>query len=1045
MEAKFEGKNQYLYGPVVPEMKSVGKRSLEWDLNDWKWDGDLFTARQLNSVPSDCGSRQLFPVDPEIPANADISNNLTSGWDDINPGEEKRELEKRRRGVVAEGVEMNDGIGSLNLNFGGQVYPIMEGEEKSGKKTKITVTTSNHAVCQVEDCRADLSNAKDYHRRHKVCDVHSKASRALVGNVMQRFCQQCSRFHVLQEFDEGKRSCRRRLAGHNKRRRKTHPDATAVNGGSLNEERGSSYLLMSLLRILSNMHCGIVVVQVVVAMTVPVATVEIVVKVLNLANGSDHTRNEDVLSRLLGNLASQAGIINGSNMASLLEGSQDLVKAGTSRSAQNVQNTDSNGPGPSRPFGSSIKMGNGKIHQDPLESRLQCEMVLANDMTQKCTPSGSGGVGSSKPPLGPQSSNVLLSRGSPPPQSVAAETTVGRNGLSDIDLNNVYDDVQDYVENPRNSHPPVASGIGPLDHPLWVQCDSLKSSPPQTSRNSDSTSTQSPSSSSGEAQDPNDFPLVLRSQILNWLSHSPTEIESYIRPGCIILTIYLRLENSAWEELCYNLGSSLRKLLAASNDSFWRTGWVYTRVRHSVAFLYNGQVVLDVPLRLKSPQNCQILCITPLAVSASASAKFTVKGFNLFLSNTRLLCALEGKYLVQDNCYELIDGADAAIGHHELQHLSFSCHIPNMTGRGFIEVVEDIGLSSCSFPFIVAEQEICSEICQLENVIEAAETTDDIQIKTKLMEEKTRALYFIQEMGWLLHRSHMKVRLGPMAPVQDRFHFNRFTWLVGFSMDHNWCAVMKKLLDIIFDGAVDTGKHSSIKLALLDMDLLHRAVKRNCRPMVELLLNFVPVKAPDGEDTKEKQANKSPDIFLFRPDTVGPAGLTPLHVAASTNGSENVLDALTDDPGMVGTEAWKSAKDNTGLTPYDYASLRGYYSYIQLVQRKTSKKCESQHVLDIPSTLVDSNIKQKQSDGHRSSKVSSLQTEITAMPHQCGLCQHKLAYGGVRRPLVYRPAMLSMVAIAAVCVCVALLFKSSPKVSYVFQPFNWESLEYGSI
>ncbi|XP_027362021.1 squamosa promoter-binding-like protein 1 isoform X2 [Abrus precatorius] len=1016
MEAQFEGKNQYLYGLVVPEMKGVGKRSLEWDLNDWKWDGDLFTARQLNSVPSDCRSRQLFPTDPEILSNVDTSNNLSSGYDDINHGEGKRELEKRRRGVVDEGVEMNDEAGSLNLNLGGQVYPIMEGEEKSGKKTKITGTTSSRAVCQVEDCRADLSNAKDYHRRHKVCDMHSKATKALVGNVMQRFCQQCSRFHVLQEFDEGKRSCRRRLAGHNKRRRKTHPDSTVVSGGSQNEEKGSSYLLMSLLRILSNMHCEFV--------------------------------NQDVLSHLLRNLASLAGTTNGRNIASLLEGSQDLVKAGTSGAAQDVPNTNSNGAEPSRPCGSSIKINDGLIRQDPPESRLQCETIPANDMAQKCIASGSGGVGRLKSPPGPQSSNLLLSRDSLPPHSVAAETTVGRIGLSNIDLNNVYDDVQDYAEYPMNSRPPVPLGIESLDNPLQVQCDSLKSSPPQTSRNSDSTSTQSPSSSSGEAQSrtdrivfklfgkaPNDFPLALRSQVLNWLSHSPTEIESYIRPGCIILTIYLRLENSAWEELCCNLGSSLRKL-ASSNDSFWRTGWVYTRVRHSVAFLYNGQVVLDVPLRLKSPQSSKILCIKPLAVSQTASVQFIVKGFNLFQSNTRLLCSLEGKYLVQDSCYNLIDGTNTAIEHHELQRLSFSCHIPNVTGRGFIEV-EDNGLSGCSFPFIVAEQEICSEICKLESVIEAAETADDIQIKTKLMEEKTRALYFIQEMGWLLHRSRVKVRLGPMAPGQECFHFNRFTWLVGFSMDHDWCAVMKKLLDIIFEGAVDTGEHTSAELALLDMGLLHRAVKRNCRPMVELLLKFVP-----------KQVNKSPDRFLFRPDIVGPAGLTPLHIAASMHGSENVLEALTDDPGMVGTEAWKSARDTTGLTPNDYASLRGYYSYIQLVQRKTSKKCESEHVLDIPGTLVDSNIKQKQLDGHRSSKVSSLQTEkieITSMPHQCGLCQRKLAYGGTRRALVYRPAMLSMVAIAAVCVCVALLFKSSPKVYYVFQPFSWESLEYGSI
>lgn len=32
------------------------------------------------------------------------------------------------------------------------------------------------------------------------------------------------RFHLLQEFDEAKRSCRKRLDGHNRRRRKPQPD-----------------------------------------------------------------------------------------------------------------------------------------------------------------------------------------------------------------------------------------------------------------------------------------------------------------------------------------------------------------------------------------------------------------------------------------------------------------------------------------------------------------------------------------------------------------------------------------------------------------------------------------------------------------------------------------------------------------------------------------------------------------------------------------------------------------------------------------------------
>ncbi|BBH00903.1 hypothetical protein PRUPE_4G050400 [Prunus persica] len=75
--------------------------------------------------------------------------------------------------------------------------------------------------CQADDCNADLSDAKQYYRRHKVCGVHAKAPAVRVGGVQQRFCQQCSRFHSLSEFDDNKRSCRRRLAGHNERRRKT--------------------------------------------------------------------------------------------------------------------------------------------------------------------------------------------------------------------------------------------------------------------------------------------------------------------------------------------------------------------------------------------------------------------------------------------------------------------------------------------------------------------------------------------------------------------------------------------------------------------------------------------------------------------------------------------------------------------------------------------------------------------------------------------------------------------------------------------------------
>ncbi|KAJ3679228.1 hypothetical protein LUZ60_017239 [Juncus effusus] len=78
----------------------------------------------------------------------------------------------------------------------------------------------NPPRCQVDGCKTDLTGSKHYHRRHKVCEFHSKAPMVLINGLQQRFCQQCSRFHVVAEFDEAKRSCRKRLADHNRRRRK---------------------------------------------------------------------------------------------------------------------------------------------------------------------------------------------------------------------------------------------------------------------------------------------------------------------------------------------------------------------------------------------------------------------------------------------------------------------------------------------------------------------------------------------------------------------------------------------------------------------------------------------------------------------------------------------------------------------------------------------------------------------------------------------------------------------------------------------------------
>ncbi|KAL6011577.1 hypothetical protein ACLOJK_002025 [Asimina triloba] len=123
----------------------------------------------------------------------------------------------------------------------------------SSKRTRASGNGSNTVTCLVDGCKSDLSNCRDYHKRHKVCEVHAKTPMVLVGGQEQRFCQQCSRlghghvfsgssvvneeglfgFHSLAEFDEVKRSCRKRLDGHNRRRRKPQPDSLSVNSRTL--------------------------------------------------------------------------------------------------------------------------------------------------------------------------------------------------------------------------------------------------------------------------------------------------------------------------------------------------------------------------------------------------------------------------------------------------------------------------------------------------------------------------------------------------------------------------------------------------------------------------------------------------------------------------------------------------------------------------------------------------------------------------------------------------------------------------------------------
>ncbi|XP_022854475.1 squamosa promoter-binding-like protein 7 isoform X1 [Olea europaea var. sylvestris] len=133
-----------------------------------------------------------------------------------------------------------------------------ESGDQSGKKRVRTVRVPVGATarCQVPECEADISKLKGYHKRHRVCLQCANASVVVLDGESKRYCQQCGKFHILSDFDEGKRSCRRKLERHNNRRRRRPNDSKGstekeslqvvlVDDVSCNADKGKDSICLS--------------------------------------------------------------------------------------------------------------------------------------------------------------------------------------------------------------------------------------------------------------------------------------------------------------------------------------------------------------------------------------------------------------------------------------------------------------------------------------------------------------------------------------------------------------------------------------------------------------------------------------------------------------------------------------------------------------------------------------------------------------------------------------------------------------------------------
>ena len=185
-----------------------------------------------------------------------------------------------------------------------------------------------------------------------------------------------------------------------------------------------------------------------------------------------------------------------------------------------------------------------------------------------------------------------------------------------------------------------------------------------------------------------------------------------------------------------------------------------------------------------------------------------------------------------------------------------------------------------SFPIIIADATICEELRLLESEFDIEEHAYDCHRPRS----KEEVLHFLNELGWLFQRRSTC----PLPKCSD-YSLCRFKFLLIFSVERDYCALVKVLLDMLVESNLGMDGLSRESLVLLsEIQLLSRAVKRRCRKMADLLIHY----SISSSDENSKR-------YIFPPNVEGAGGITPLHLAACTSGSDIMVDVLTNDPQEV--------------------------------------------------------------------------------------------------------------------------------------------------
>ncbi|KAI3913918.1 hypothetical protein MKW92_029174 [Papaver armeniacum] len=170
---------------------------------NWEWNSLLdFNVDDSLNISWSNEFNQINPSPPPEESNSHHNNQTGHGSDESD----NNRVRKRDPRLTCENFLA--GIIPCSCPEVDEKLLLEEEEKQAMKKRSRTSTASSTICCQVPGCEVDISELKGYHRRHRVCLTCANASSVFIDGETKRYCQQCGKFHILPDFDEGKEACR---------------------------------------------------------------------------------------------------------------------------------------------------------------------------------------------------------------------------------------------------------------------------------------------------------------------------------------------------------------------------------------------------------------------------------------------------------------------------------------------------------------------------------------------------------------------------------------------------------------------------------------------------------------------------------------------------------------------------------------------------------------------------------------------------------------------------------------------------------------------